>query len=160
MKKEDWIIVILVVSLIGNVALLIDHRHVNKDQELKHELFYANIWRDLSQLEVTIQYQIDNNWSNETLITQKLDDAIDSIILDTAMENDDDKEDILWKLYEYMEEFRFDGDTLDVSLNDKQRTDYINLGKKLRSSGWTFNAAYDMSWSTIKSKVEDLTLES
>jgi hypothetical protein len=111
-------------------------------------------------LEVTIQYQLDNNWSNEPLVTQKLDDAIDSIILDTAMEKDDDKENILWKLYEYMEEFKFGGDTLDVSLNDKQRTEYINLGKKLRSSGWTFNAAYNMSWSTIESKVKDLIAES
>jgi hypothetical protein len=36
MRKEDWIIVILVVSLIGNVALLMDHRRVNNNQELKH----------------------------------------------------------------------------------------------------------------------------
>jgi len=85
---------------------------------------------------------------------------LDSIILDIGMENDDDREDILWKLYEYMKEFKFGEETLDVSLNDKQRTDYIYLGKELRSSGWTFNAAYDMSWHTFETKVCQLIVVS
>jgi hypothetical protein len=160
MRKEDWIKVILVLSLLGNVALIMDHKRVNKNQELKHELFYSNIYRDLAQLEVTIQNQLDNNWNHEPLVTQKLDDAIESIILDISMEKDDDKEDILWKLYNYMKKFKFGDETLDIILNDQQRTDYIFLGNKLRSSGWTFNVPYDMSWHTFESKIKELIEDS
>ncbi|WP_339314409.1 hypothetical protein [Paenibacillus sp. FSL R10-2734] len=69
MKKKDWILVILVVSLFGNVALFIDHKRVSRNEELKYELLNAYIQRDLAQLEATIQYQQDNNWKNETLVT-------------------------------------------------------------------------------------------
>jgi len=37
MRKLDWIKVILVVSLIGNVTLFMNHNRVNKNQELKYE---------------------------------------------------------------------------------------------------------------------------
>ncbi|OAB35103.1 hypothetical protein PMSD_13340 [Paenibacillus macquariensis subsp. defensor] len=160
MRKIDWIKVILIVSLFGNVALFMNHRHVIRNQELKYELLNAYIYRDLAQLEATIQYQLDNNWKNETLVTQKLDDAIDSIILHIAMERDNDKEDILWKLHDYMNEFKVGDGTLDVSLNDKQRADYIYLGEKLRSNGWTFNVGYDTSWDIFASKVKEFVAES
>ncbi|WP_313642069.1 hypothetical protein [Paenibacillus sp.] len=160
MRKEDWIKVILVVSLFVNVALFLNHNRVNKNQELKYELLNAYIYRDLTQLEATIQYQIDNNWDNEPLVTQKLDDAIDSVILHTGMERDDDKEDILWKLYDYLKEFKVGDETLAVSLTDKQRTDYIYLGEKLRSSGWNYNVGYDTRWDIFESKVKGLIAES
>ncbi|MEK4237863.1 hypothetical protein [Paenibacillus sp. FSL H7-0714] len=95
----------------------------------------SNIHRDLAQLEATIQYQQDHNWNYETLVTQKLDDAIDLIILHSGMERDKDKEDILMKMYDYMNEFKVGDEILDVNLNDKQRADYIYLGEKLRSNG-------------------------
>ncbi|OAB35258.1 hypothetical protein PMSD_13215 [Paenibacillus macquariensis subsp. defensor] len=160
MRKRDWIVVILAVSLFGNVALLMNHKIVIRDQELRYELLNANINRDLAQLEATIQFQIDNNWKNDTLVIQRLDDAIDSIILHIGMERDDDKRDILRKLDNYMNEFRVGDGTLDVSLNDKQRADYIYLGQKLRSNGWTFDLGYDQSWDFFASKVKELVGES
>lgn len=160
MRKIDWIKVILVVSLIGNVELFMNHKHVIRNQELKYELLNAYIYRELAQLEETIQYQLDNNWKNETLVTQKLDDAIDSIILHIGMERDIDKQDILWKLHDYMNEFKVGDGTLDVILNDKQRADYIYLGEKLRSNGWTFDVGYDNSWVFFASKVKGFVGES
>lgn len=160
MRKKDWIIVILVVSLFGNVALFIDHKRDIRNEELKYELLNAYIQRDLAQLEAIIQYQLDNNWKNETLVTQKLDDAIDSIILHSGMERDKDKEDILMKLYDYMNEFKIGDGTLDVSLNDKQRADYIYLGQKLRSNGWKSGVGYDTSWDSFASKVKEFVGES
>jgi hypothetical protein len=121
MRKTDWIKVILVVSLIGNVALFKNQERDNRKQELKYELLNAAIYRDVGQLEAIIQYQLDNNWENEALVTQKLDDAIDSIILNHGMEKDNNKEDVLWKLYDYLNEFKYGDGILDVSLNDKQR---------------------------------------
>lgn len=137
-----------------------NHNRVNKNQELKYELLNAYIYRDLTQLEATIQYQIDNNWDNEPLVTQKLDDAIDSVILHTGMERDDDKEDILWELYDYLKEFKVGDETLAVRLTAKQRTDYIYLGEKLRSSGWNYNVGYDTRWDIFESKVKGLIAES
>lgn len=159
MRKEDWIKVLLVISLLGNVALFMNHKHVSKNQELKYELLNAYIYRDLTQLEATIQYQLNNNWGNEPLVTQKLDDAIDSVILHIGMERDDDKEEILWKLHNYLKEFKL-GETLEVSLTDKQRTDYIYLGEKLRSSGWNYNVGYETRWDNFESKVKGLIAES
>ncbi len=153
MRKTDWIKVILVVSLIGNVALFKNQERDNRKQELKYELLNAAIYRDLGQLEATIQYQLDNNWENEALVTQKLDDAIDSIILNHGMEKDNNKEDVLWKLYDYLNEFKYGDGILDVSLNDKQRADYIYLGERLRSSGWMYNVGYDSSWDNFASKI-------
>lgn len=118
MRKEDWIKIILVLSLIGNGTLLIKHKRDSEEQELKYELLNANIYRDLTQLETTIQNQIDNNWDNEPLISQKLDDAIDSIILYGEIDRDDDKEELLLKLYDYLKEFRVGDETL-VSLTAK-----------------------------------------
>ncbi|WP_339265374.1 hypothetical protein [Paenibacillus sp. FSL R5-0470] len=160
MKKIDWIKVILIVSLFGNVVFFMNQKKDSRNQELKYELLNANIHRDLAQLEATIQYQQDHNWNNETLVTQKLDDAIDSIILHSGMERDKDKEDILMKMYDYMNEFKVGDEILDVNLNDKQRADYIYLGEKLRSNGWTFNVGYDTSWETFASKVKELVTES
>ncbi|MFC3748375.1 hypothetical protein [Paenibacillus sp. GCM10012306] len=160
MKKLDWIKVILVASLFGNVTLFMNHKRADSRQELRNELLNAHIYRNLSQLEATILYQQENNWNNEALITQKLEDAMDSIILHMGMETDEDKEDILWKLHDYMNSFKAGDGALAVSLNDKQRDDYIYLGEKLRSSGWTFNAGYDTSWSMFASKVKELIEES
>lgn len=160
MRKIDWIKVILVLSLYGNVVLFMDHKQDIGKQEIKYELLNAYIHRDLAQLEATIQYQLDNNWNNETLVTQKLDDAIDSIILHIGMETDDDKEELLWKLHDYMNEYKVGDETLDVSLNDKQRADYIYLGEKLRSNGWTFDVGYDTSWDIFASKVKEFVAES
>lgn len=160
MKKTEWIKVILAVSLIGNVALYKNQERDNRKLELRYELLNAAIYRDLSQLEATIQHQLDNNWNNETLVTQKLDDAIDSVILHMGMERDDDKQDILWELHDYLNEFKVGDGTLDVSLNDKQRADYIHLGEKLRSNGWSFNVGYDTNWDIFASKVKELVTES
>lgn len=160
MRKEDWIKVFLVVSLIGNVNLFLNHKRDSKRQEIKYELLNAYIYRDLTQLEATIQYQIDNNWDNEPLVTQKLDDAIDSVILHSGMESDDEKEDILLKLHDYLKEFKVGDDNLAVSLSNKQRADYIYLGEKLRSSGWNYNVGYDTNWDIFKLKVTELISES
>ncbi|KUP24270.1 hypothetical protein AWJ19_13720 [Paenibacillus sp. DMB5] len=54
----------------------------------------------------TLQHQIDNNWQTEPLVPQELDDAMDSVILHMGMEEDDDKEATLWKLHDYLKEFR------------------------------------------------------
>ncbi|WP_454190924.1 hypothetical protein [Paenibacillus sp. Marseille-Q7038] len=159
MKKTDWIKIILVVSLIGNVTFFMNQEGDNRKQELKYELLNSAIYRDIGQLEATIQYQLDNNWENEALVTQKLDDAIDSIILNHAMEGDNNKEILLWRLYEYLNEFKYDEESLDVSLNDEQRADYIHLGERLRSSGWIYNVGYDTSWDNFASKIKDLVTE-
>jgi len=159
MRKEDWIKVILVVSLFGNVALFMNHKRDSKNQELKYELLNAYIYRDLTQLEATIKYQTDNNWENEPLVTQKLDDAIDSVILHMGMERNDDKEVILRKLYDYLKEFKVGDENLEVSLTDKQRTEYIYLGEKLRSSGWNYGVGYDTRWDIFESKVKGLIAE-
>ncbi|WP_402877159.1 hypothetical protein [Paenibacillus illinoisensis] len=81
MKKSDWFKVILIFSLLGNLAFFQNHERAGRKQEIKNELLNSSIYRDLAQLEETIQYQIEHNWQNETLVTEKLDDAIDSIIL-------------------------------------------------------------------------------
>lgn len=76
------------------------------------------------------------------------------------MEGDNDKDDILWELHDYINEFKVGDEIIDVNLNDKQRADYIYLGEKLRSNGWTFNVGYDTSWETFASKVKELVTES
>ena len=159
MRKEDWIKAILALSLFGNMALFMNHEQVIKKQELRYGLLNAYIFRDIIQLEVTIQYQIDTNWENEPLVTQKLDDAIDSVILQIGMESDDKKEDILWKLHDYLKKFKVGDETLAVSLTDKQRTDFIYLGEKLRSSGWNYNVGYDTRWDIFESRVRGLIAE-
>ncbi|ETT48029.1 hypothetical protein C162_16135 [Paenibacillus sp. FSL R7-269] len=160
MNKKDWILVALVVSLFGNAMFFMEFKRVSRNEELRHELLNAYIQRDLVQLEETIQYQQDHNWENETLVTQKLDDAIDSIILHSGMESDKGKEDILMKLYDYMNAFKAGDGTFDVSLNDKQRADYIHLAQRLRTNGWNYGVGYDTSWDAFASKVNKLIGES
>lgn len=139
---------------------MINNKRVTNRENVKYELLNAYIQRDLAQLEATIQYQQDNNWENETLVTQKLDDAIDSIILHSGMEGDKNKEDILMKLYDYMNEFRVGDGNFEVSLNDKQRADYLYLSQKLRSNGWDSGLGYDTSWDSFASKVKEFVGES
>ncbi|MEK4848669.1 hypothetical protein NST04_02090 [Paenibacillus sp. FSL H7-0756] len=160
MNKKDWILVALVVSLFGNAMFFMEFKRVSRNEELRHELLNAYIQRDLTQLEATIQYQQDHNWENETLVTQKLDDAIDSIILHSGMESDKEKENILMKLYDYINAFKVGDGTFDVSLNDKQRADYIHLAQRLRTNGWNYGVGYDTSWDAFASKVNKLVGES
>ena len=162
MRKIDWIKVILALSLFVNVYLFMDYKHDNRNQELKYELLNAHIYRDLAQLEATIQDQEEHNWKNEALVVQKLDDAMDSIIMRIGMERDEDKEKLLWKLHDYMKKFVVGDGTLaiDISLNDKQRADYTYLYEKLRSSGWTFNRGFDTNWDTFALKLRELVTES
>lgn len=133
-----------------------ESKRVSRNEELRHELLNAYIQRDLVQLEETIQYQQDHNWENETLVTQKLDDAIDSIILHSGMESDKEKENILMKLYDYINEFKAGDPTFDVSLDDKQRADYTHLAQKLRTNGWNYGVGYDTNWDAFASKVNKL----
>lgn len=156
MNKKDWILVALVVSLFGNGLFFMEFKRVSRNEELKYEILNAYIQRDLVQLEETIQYQQDHNWGNETLVTQKLDDTIDSIILHSGMESDKEKENILMKLYDYMNAFKVSDGTFDVSLTDKQRADYIHLAQKLRTNGWNSSVGYDTSWDYFASKVNKL----
>lgn len=158
MSKQDWIKVILIISLFGNVTLFMNHERESKRLELKFELLNAYIYRDLTQLEVTIQQQMDSNWATEPLVSQKLDDAIDSVILHTGLEEDDDKEQVLWKLHDYLKAFKVSDDPLPFtgSLTAKQRTHFIELGEKLRSSGWNYNVGYDTKWDVFESKVNGL----
>lgn len=160
MKRTDWIKVILIVSLLGNFAFFRNYERADRKQEIKYELLNSNIYRDLAQLEETIQYQIDNNWKNETLVTQKLDDAIDSVLLSHGMEEDNNKEDILWELNEYLSNFIYSEETFDVILNDEQRANFIYLGEKLRSSGWNYEEGFDMRWDVFETKVKELIGES
>lgn len=156
MRKEDWMKVILVLSLSVNGVLIVNQKRVSEKQELKYELLNAYIYRDLSQLEATIQYQNDNHWNNEPLVTQKLDDAIDSVILHSGIDQNDHKEDILMELYDYLKAFRVGDETLPVSLTDMQRADYIKLGENLRSNGWNYNVGFDTKWDVFESKVKGL----
>ncbi|AIQ47765.1 hypothetical protein R70723_19100 [Paenibacillus sp. FSL R7-0273] len=159
MRKTDWIKVLLAVSLIGNATLFINHKRDSQRQELRYELLNAYIYRDLTQLEMTIQHQIDNNWVSEPLVPQKLDDAIDSVILHMGMEQDDDKEATLWTLHDYLKGFSVNDDTYSVSLTDKQRADYIRLGEELRSSGWNYGVGSDTKWDAFEARVEELVLD-
>ncbi|WP_438446529.1 hypothetical protein [Gorillibacterium sp. sgz5001074] len=154
-----WIGVILSVSLF----LFINHKSDNREQEIRYELLNGYIYRDLAQLEATIQDQLDHNWKNEALVVQKLNDTMDSIILRLGMERDNDKQTVLWKLHDYMKKFVVGDGTLalDITLNDKQRADYISLGEKLRSRGWSFNSGFiDPDWDVFSSKLEELITES
>lgn len=162
MRKVEWIKIILAVSLVVNFYSFINHKRNNRDQELKYELLNAYIYRDLAQLEATIQNQNDHNWKNEAVVVQKLDDAMDSIIMRMGLENDRDKKTLLWKLHDYMKKFVVGDGTFafDINLNDKQRTDYINLSENLRLSGWTFNNGFDTNWDTFVSKIIELITES
>ena len=72
----------------------------------------SSIYRDLAQLEEAIQYQIDHNWQNETLVTEKLDDALDSILLNHGMEEDNKKDDTFWELLEYLDQFKYSEELL------------------------------------------------
>lgn len=76
------------------------------------------------------------------------------------MEKDHDKDVVLRKLHDYLKEFKVGDENLEVSLTDKQRTDYISLGEKLRSSGWNYGVGYDTRWDIFESKVKVLIAES
>ncbi|MNP71787.1 hypothetical protein D3C76_1682260 [compost metagenome] len=73
-----------------------------------------------------------------------------------GMEQDDDKEAVLWKLHDYLNEFRVSDETLSVSLTDKQRADYIRLGEELRSSGWKYGVGPDTKWDAFEARVGEL----
>lgn len=120
----------------------------------------SSIYRDLAQLEETIQYQIDHNWQNETLVTEKLDDAIDSIILNHGLEEDNNKVDMFWELFEYLDKYKYSEESFDIILNDEQRANFIYLGEKLRSNGWSFEKGFDLKWDVFESKVKGLIAES
>ncbi|MDR9746054.1 hypothetical protein [Paenibacillus taichungensis] len=158
MKKSDWIIVILMLSLLGNLAFFQNHERASRKQEIKNELLNSYIYRDLAQLEEMIHYQIDHNWKNETLVTQKLDDAIDSIHLNHGMEEDNNKQDILRELLEYLDKFKYSEETFDIILNEEQRANFIYLGEKLRSSGWTYGEGF--YWEHFESMIKKLIAES
>jgi len=160
MKKSDWFKVILILSLLGNLAFFQSHERAGRKQEIKNELLNSSIYRDLAQLEERIQYQIDHNWQNETLVTEKLDDALDSILLNHGMEEDNNKDDTFLELLEYLDKFSYNGELFDVSLNDEQRANFIYLGEKLRSNGWSFEKGFDLKWDVFESKVKALIAES
>ncbi len=96
-------------------------------QEIRYELLNVYIYRDLTQLEFTIQHQIDHNWKTEPLVSQKFNVAFDSVILHMGMEEDDDKEATLRKVHDYLKDFRVSDEALSVSLTDSQRSNYRRI---------------------------------
>ncbi len=146
--------------MLGNLAFFQNNERAGREQEIKNELLNSSIYRDLAQLEETIQYQIDHNWQNETLVTEKLDDAIDSILLNHGLEEDNNKIDMFWELFEYLDQFKYSEELFDVSLNEEQYANFIYLGEKLRSNGWSFEKGFDLKWEVFESKVKGLIAES
>ncbi|WP_336782050.1 hypothetical protein [Paenibacillus illinoisensis] len=142
------------------MAFFQNNERAGREQEIKNELLNSSIYRDLAQLEETIQYQIDHNWQNETLVTEKLDDAIDSILLNHGLEEDNNKIDMFWELFEYLDQFKYSEELFDVSLNEEQYANFIYLGEKLRSNGWSFEKGFDLKWEVFESKVKGLIAES
>ncbi|MFK0524633.1 hypothetical protein ACINKY_20755 [Paenibacillus illinoisensis] len=76
------------------------------------------------------------------------------------MEEDNNKDDTFWELFEYLDQFKYSEELFDVSLNDEQRANFIFLGEKLRSNGWSFEKGVDLKWDVFESKVKGLIAES
>jgi hypothetical protein len=162
MKKLNWLKSIFGISLLGNVILMFFLMHKNEiDKQTLERIAFNGIQSNLVQLEGSINYQIDTGWSNQSHVTEKLEDVIEGIGLAFEIGNrsgalDKEKEQLLWELHGYLSKFKADSGFPNVILNDKERDDFIKLGKNLRSSGWGMNLGYGSGWSDFEQKTRKL----
>ncbi|RED51642.1 hypothetical protein [Cohnella lupini] len=162
MKKRNWFKSIIGISLLGNLILVFFLFHKNEvDKQILEQIAFIGIQSNLVQLEGSIYYQIDTGWSNQSHVTEKLEDVIEGISLAFEIGKrsgalDKEKENLLWELHGYLIKFKTESGYPNVVLNDKDLDDFINLGKKLRSSGWGMNLGYGSGWSDFEQKTRTL----
>lgn len=162
MKKLNWFKCIFGISLIGNLILTLFLNHKNEiDKQTLEQVAVYGIQSNLVQLEGSIKYQIDTDWSNQSHVTEKLEDVIEGVGLAFEIGNrsralDKEKEKLLWELHGYLSKFKEGSGYPNVILNDKERDDFIKLGKNLRSSGWGMGLGYGSGWRGFEQKTRKL----
>lgn len=116
---------------------------------------------DLVQLESSIDYQIKNNWQEESTVIEKIEDVIESInylmvtgndlgIMSKSQEND------LWELNNLLSKFPTYSGFPNSKLDQSNINELILLGENLKSAGWGMNIGYSSDWKSFSKKINAL----
>jgi hypothetical protein len=165
MKNLNWIKIIFGISLLGNLilAFFLNNKNEIAKQTLE-QIAFKGIQSNFVQLEGSIKYQKDNGWTNQSHVTEKLEDVLEGIGLAFEIGNrsgalNKEKENLLWELNDYLSDFKADSGVPNVVLNDKEHDDFIKLGENLHSSGWGMNLGYGSGWNDFEQKTRKLIMK-
>lgn len=162
MKKTHWFRMIFILSLLGNVVLAFYIHYKNEaDRQILEQVAFRSIQTNLVQLEGAIAYQNDHGWEQPSHVTEKLDDVREGVGLALEIGSytpalDQEKEHLLWRLYNHLTSFKTDSGFPNATLSDRERDELIALGDHLRSAGWGMNMGYGSGWEEFEAKVRKL----
>ncbi len=131
------------------------------NQGALQQVSFYSIQSNLVQLEGAIAYQNENGWGSEHHVIEKLDDVMEGIGVTYSVGShsgvlNKEKEQVLWRLQDYLDDFVQDSGYPNVTLNEEERGKFIKLGEHLRSVGWGMNRGYSGSWESLEQKTMDL----
>lgn len=151
----------LILSIIINIILAVYINFNNNQMEDTLSRLTFVIQRNLVELESSIDYQIQNNWIDENLVLEKIEDVRESIntIMVTGRDSGvitTEQEQDLWNLYNFLRKYPEYTGFPNTVLNNNQRNEIKELRGKLRTAGWGMNISYRGSWESFRKSIKIL----
>lgn len=150
---------LIVLSVLLNISLIT--YLVLKEDHLTSA--YSNLsfglQGDLVQLEGAIDYQIQNNWSGDDTVVEKIEDIRESIqelmvtgkdfgVISRKQEED------LWDLHRFFAKYPTYTGYPNTKLDHKGIEDLVQLKDDLRAAGWGMNLGYSSDWNSFSEKIK------
>jgi hypothetical protein len=116
---------------------------------------------DLIQLESAIDYQNKNNWKEDNVVLEKIEDVKESInyVMVTGKDSDTitkQQEQDLWTLYNFLKKYPDYTGFPNTQLSETDRSKLVELGLKLRTAGWGMNMSYNGRWDSFSKALRTL----
>ncbi len=152
---------ILIVSIVINIILLtIIMLKINQFEDTLSRLTLY-LQSDLIQLESAIDYQNKNNWKEDNVVLEKIEDVKESInyVMVTGKDSDTitkQQEQDLWTLYNFLKKYPDYNGFPNTQLSETDRSKLVELGLKLRTAGWGMNMSYNGGWESFSKALRTL----
>lgn len=158
MRTIKWL---LALSILINVCLFAYISIKNKGHNEAFERMTNLIMGDLVSLEGAITYQYENNWSDENIVIEKIEDILKethfainmgkrSGVLTNQIEED------LFLLIRYLNRYPEYTGFPNTELEEKDREQLMKLRDSLRQAGWGMNMSYGAGWESFHEAVYKL----
>lgn len=158
MKIKNLVIVISVLLNLGLIAYVYSRADHLEDV---YSGMSFNLQYELIQLEGTIGYQIENDWTEADTVIEKIEDINEEIntLMDTGKEMaliSKEQEEDLWNLSRYFSQFPTYSGYPNTELTNSEMNELVELRNNLRSVGWGMHIGYSGDWGSFSTKINEL----
>ncbi|GAK39224.1 hypothetical protein TCA2_1712 [Paenibacillus sp. TCA20] len=153
--------IVIIISILLNLGLIAYIYSRSDHMEDVYSGMSFNLQHELIQLEGSIGYQIEKDWSEADTVIEKIEDINEDIdtLMDTgkalALISEEQEED-LWNLSRYFSQFPTYSGYPNTDLTASDMNELVELRNNLRSVGWGMHVGYSGDWDSFSAKIYEL----